>query len=214
MLRLYAGSDDGLVYCLEAATGKSLWRHRVGPRPDRLPGNEQMISRWPIRSGIVVRENLTYCAAGLFPEGEGVYLCALDAVTGTEQWQSSIQQVAQGYLLASESRLYVPSGKLQLYSYQRDNGKLVGRSGESRGTFALISDDLVFSGPSLWKGSFEAVKADDSRERIGSFAGNQLIVTPTMIYLSGEGSLRSVCRLELGRLQLERQQAYSSSLSS
>ncbi|HCC99460.1 MAG TPA: pyrrolo-quinoline quinone, partial [Planctomycetaceae bacterium] len=29
--RLYAGAGDGFVYCLEAATGRPLWRFRAAP---------------------------------------------------------------------------------------------------------------------------------------------------------------------------------------
>ncbi|MGI9457703.1 MAG: PQQ-binding-like beta-propeller repeat protein [Aeoliella sp.] len=80
--RVYVGSDDGFLYCLDADGGQLIFKHRVGPSGDRLPGNEQWISRWPIRSGVVVRDNVAYCAAGLFPHREGCFLCGVDAQTG------------------------------------------------------------------------------------------------------------------------------------
>jgi len=111
---VYVGSDDGWVYCLSADTGKLRWKYRPGPADWRLPGNGQLASRWPVRSGIVVDGGVAYCAAGLFPEREGVCLAAMDASSGTELWNQRIRQVAQGYMLASASRLFVPGGEAGL----------------------------------------------------------------------------------------------------
>ena len=50
--KLYAGSDDGYLYCLEAQTGKLLWKSRGAPseRPDyRQIGNGHLVSFWPVR---------------------------------------------------------------------------------------------------------------------------------------------------------------------
>ena len=64
--RVYCGSDDGWLYCLDAATGRQAWRHRPGPSDRRLPGNSRMISRWPVRSGLVVRAaQRLLCRGGL-----------------------------------------------------------------------------------------------------------------------------------------------------
>ncbi|MGD0094255.1 MAG: PQQ-binding-like beta-propeller repeat protein, partial [Planctomycetota bacterium] len=82
--KVLAGSDDGWVYCLAAADGTLAWRYRLGPREARLPGNGRMISRWPVRTGILVENGTGYCAGGLFPVTEGVYLAAFDVATGRE----------------------------------------------------------------------------------------------------------------------------------
>ncbi len=57
--KLYFGSDDGNIYCLNASTGIEHWRHLVGPNNDKIPGNEQVISRWPVRSGVLVEKGGT-----------------------------------------------------------------------------------------------------------------------------------------------------------
>jgi len=67
-----------------------------------------MISAWPVRTSIVVQDGLLYTTAGMFPV-EGVHLVALDARDGSEKWRQIQNDLpAQGYLLASRSRLYIP----------------------------------------------------------------------------------------------------------
>ena len=136
---VYTGSDDGWLYCLAAATGDLLWKHRAGPTDERLPGNEQIISRWPIRSGVVVEDGVAYCAAGQFPHREGCFLSAVDATTGNPVWTEEINQVSQGYLLASQQRLCVPAGKMPPQIYSRASGKLLNRIASPAGTFAVIN---------------------------------------------------------------------------
>ena len=65
--RVYFGSDDGWVYCLEAATGREVWKMRVGPRDERLLARGQMISRWPVRTGVLIADDVAYFGAGIFP---------------------------------------------------------------------------------------------------------------------------------------------------
>ena len=52
--RVYVASDDGYLYALDLATGELAWKHRGGPSDGKLIGNEQMISHWPARSGVLV----------------------------------------------------------------------------------------------------------------------------------------------------------------
>ncbi|MBI2438643.1 MAG: PQQ-binding-like beta-propeller repeat protein, partial [Lentisphaerae bacterium] len=83
--RVYFGSDDGCVYCLEAATGKPVWIFNTAPADEALIGNGRMISRWPIRTGVLVHDNLVFAVAGMWP-AEGIYVYALDAASGKIVW--------------------------------------------------------------------------------------------------------------------------------
>lgn len=85
--RLYFGSDDGVVSCVEAATGALHWKFRAGPGDDLLVGNGRLMSRWPIRTGVAVYDDKVYFAAGMW-SAEGVHLCALDARTGAVLWRN------------------------------------------------------------------------------------------------------------------------------
>jgi outer membrane protein assembly factor BamB len=85
--RVFAGSDDGFVYCLDAATGAVVWKFRAGPSEDLLVGNGRMISRWPVRTGVLVMDGTVYFAAGMW-NAEGVHVCALKADTGVVVWRN------------------------------------------------------------------------------------------------------------------------------
>ncbi len=79
--RAYVVSDDGVAYCLDAASGKLIWKFRGGLNDRKLVGNGRMISRWPIRSGVAVAAGVVHFAVGMW-SSEGVYVYALDAETG------------------------------------------------------------------------------------------------------------------------------------
>ena len=113
--KVYVGSDDGCVYCLSATDGSVVWKHRVGIRDERLLARGEMISRWPVRTGVLIDSGVAYFGAGVFPH-ETVYLVAADAETGKIIWKNDAisQQNAgrndltpQGYLLANEDMLFV-----------------------------------------------------------------------------------------------------------
>jgi outer membrane protein assembly factor BamB len=113
--RVLVASDDGHLYALAAKDGSVEWRHRGGPGHEKRLGNERMISKWPARGGPVVVDDTVYYAAGIWPS-DGVYLYAIDALSGVVRWKNddsgSIEMpqphgganaesgvAAQGYLL-------------------------------------------------------------------------------------------------------------------
>jgi outer membrane protein assembly factor BamB len=108
--RVYFGSDDGCAYCLSAADGKLLWQTRIAPSDRRLPGNERMISAWPVRTDLFVAKGQVRCAAGLFPS-EGAYHVALDAKTGEILAREEITFSPQGYLRHDGQQLMVAQGR-------------------------------------------------------------------------------------------------------
>jgi outer membrane protein assembly factor BamB len=83
--RVYFGSDDGFLYCLDAASGKLVWKARGAPSNRKILGNGRLISVWPVRGGPVVADDRVYFAAGVWPF-EGVFVQALDARTGKTVW--------------------------------------------------------------------------------------------------------------------------------
>jgi outer membrane protein assembly factor BamB len=197
--RVYVGSDDGCVYCLDAAAGRLMWRRRLGPRDYRIPGNGRIISAWPVRTSVIVRDGSAYACAGMFPS-EGVYLCALDARTGEPKWKTEQTDLpAQGYMLASDTRLYVPAGRDNPVVFDRATGKRLRVVEGAGGTYALLSGDLLVFGPGK-TGQLCAVP-EGGTDQLATFAGAHLIVTTNRSYLHSERELSTLDRaryLQLG----------------
>ncbi len=198
--RAYFGSDDGCVYCVDAASGKQVWKVRATPVDRRIPGNGRLISVWPVRTSLVVQDGLVYTSAGMFP-AEGVHLMALEAATGAEKWrQIQTDLPAQGYLLASKSRLYVPAGRNNPAVCDLQNGKRVRVVEGAGGTYALLTDDMLVFGPGK-TGQLGAVEEGQS-DQLATFQGNHMIVTPTRSYLHSDTEITALDRaryLELAR---------------
>lgn len=127
--KVYAVSDDGYLYCLDADNGSLLWKFQGLPadRQDRkVLGHGRLVSMYPARGGPVVADGRVYFAAGLWPT-EGVFVHGVDAESGqavwsnteghhipASNWDHGIGQYAglspQGYLAIVAGRLVVPCG--------------------------------------------------------------------------------------------------------
>ena len=137
---LYLVSDDGHLYCLDAATGDLHWKFRGAPSDRKALGNKRMISAWPARGGPVVRDGQLYFAASIWPF-MGTFIYALDAKTGAITWVNdgsgsefikqphaapSFAGVApQGTLVALDDYLLVPGGRSVPAALDRKTGELV-----------------------------------------------------------------------------------------
>jgi outer membrane protein assembly factor BamB len=194
---VYFGSDDGWVYCLNARTGDLVWKHRVAPRDDRLLARGEMISRWPVRTGVLIDGEIAYFGAGVFPH-EQVYLCAADAKTGEILWKNDrISQAdagrndlsPQGYMLANDTTLFVPSGRSlpvavskatgeilfqRKYSWRTDAGGVVG------GTKAVLGDGQIYAG-----GPHHFLAMDEVTGELGAgyISGRLMVLAEDKAYL-------------------------------
>lgn len=192
--RLYVGSDDGTVYCLDSVTGTLNWDYSPTGERKMMLGNGRLISTHPIRAGTVLLEDRLYFAAGLF-EQDGAYLCALDAARGTEIWKTSHTQLSpQGYMLASDRYLYVPTGRTTPLVFSRATGEYVKTLPGAGGSFVLLPpDDEPIIGPG---NTGELTVSDpDTSDRLASFPGLHMIVTPEIGYLLDERSLTAIDRV-------------------
>ncbi len=137
--RVFFVSDDGYLYCVNAADGSPKWRRRAAPGTRRVLGNRRLVSAWPARGGPVIEDGVLYLAAGIWPF-EGVFVQAIDAETGKRLWLNDgtgsmfIKQphdapafggiAPQGALAAIGNRLLVPGGRSVPGCFDRDTGKL------------------------------------------------------------------------------------------
>jgi outer membrane protein assembly factor BamB len=133
--RVYVGSADGCVYALDAATGRRLWRFRVGPAARRIPVYGKLISTWPVSGGVLVQDGVVYAAAGI-AHYDGTYVVALDAVTGEVKWYNDKSGTLcekvnngislQGPLAIRNNELQFEGGGVyQMARYDLETGKCV-----------------------------------------------------------------------------------------
>ncbi len=193
--RIFVGSDDGYVYCLDAETGDEIWRALVGQSRLRVPGNGRLISMWPVRTGVVVSDDIAYACAGVFPS-ETIFLAALNAETGKRIWQSTMNDFpAQGYLLASATRLYVTTGRNRPLVFDISNGKrLYQVAGGAGGTYALLTGDTLVYGPG--KSGNLATIEPGVPDQLATFGGNHMVVRHGTAFLHTD--------IELTRLERRR----------
>ena len=203
--RIYAGSDDGYVYCLNAGNGKLVWKYRAGPGPDRLLGNGSMISLWPIRTNVLIDTGIVYFGAGVFPY-EGIYICALDARDGSIVWKNDTigdkeHELAfggispQGYLVASDGILYVPSSRAMPAAFDKKNGDFLyylDPGGKIGGTWAVLDRENLIAGVDFSgtpaKRAYDQETGEQKEDMHAWFPGIDLVVTPDTSYtLTWEG---------------------------
>ncbi|MFP4056761.1 MAG: PQQ-binding-like beta-propeller repeat protein [Candidatus Brocadiia bacterium] len=187
--RVLVGSDDGCVYCYQAADGALVWKQRAALGRRQVLGNGKMISLWPVRTGVLVDQGTAYFAAGLWP-AEGVVYQAVRAADGQVVWtndavaeeaRSSISP--QGYLLASEDILFSPMGRVSPAALNRKDGALryfayLGK--QFGGTYAVLADGKLYTGTNEMMAHAQATP----HERFAWLPGRRAVVTPEVCYFA------------------------------
>lgn len=163
--RCFFAADDGIIRCLDAASGEKVWEKRLGLDDSMVIANGRLTSRWPCRSGVLVRDGVVYVTAGMWPS-EGVYVYCLDAASGREMWcndTSCYQYIEyphvpsasfggpapQGALLATQDTLLVPTGRGVPAGYDLKTGRLMHYTAASEvshkgGSWATVHGGTVF----------------------------------------------------------------------
>ena len=220
--RVYFGSDDGCVYCLNADDGQTVWKLRVGPKDERLLARGEMISRWPVRTGVLIDGGIAYFGAGIFPH-ENVYLVAAEADTGKVIWKNDhiSQQNAgrndlspQGYLLANDDLLFVPSGRTLPAAFNKKTGEFVYKKslswrssggGVVGGTKAILADGQLYS-----SGAHHFVGLDQKTGNAGfSFMlGEQMTFREGVAYILNGKQIIAVDREKHAAASVQRQKLY------
>ena len=206
--RVYFGSDDGFAYCLEAETGEPVWKLRAGPADEWMLARGEMISRWPIRTGVLVADGTAYFGAGLFPHEE-VYLYAVGADDGKVVWRrDNISHgdagrndlSPQGYLMATDELLIVPSGRSLPAAIDRRTGDLVHKrthggasaGGVVGGTESLLADGQIYS----WGAHHIFAMDEKSGEPgFGYFDGRQMAIAGDAAYVANGAKVSRLDRL-------------------
>lgn len=213
--RLFSGSDDGQIYCLNPLTGTRQWTYRPATEDKTLVNNGHLISTWPCRTGVLVQDDIVYAAASLLP-WEATYICALDANTGKDQGRPGLynkthaHMTAQGPLLASARNVYISQGRQAPLIISRDTGELqknVGRSGFG-GVFGLLTEDDTFvHGHGQNHGAQGELRVFD-KERHDLLMtypkATVMVIHQDTLYVQAEGQLQALQRGRYLRLQSEK----------
>ena len=199
--RVFVASDDGHLYCLAARDGRVLWKQPGGPDDDMLLGNGRMISRWPARGGPVIRDDIVYFAAGVWPS-EGIHVYALDAATGDVRWvnhdSGTIEMdqphgtaraesglSAQGHLVATADRVLIPTGRAVPAALDRGTGAFLyfhlQRNGRYGGSFTAASDEYFIN-------AGRAFDAADGKF-LAAGPGSAGVISPDYVIYAGKNEL-------------------------
>ncbi len=199
--RVFVGSDDGFLYCLQTDTGKLLWKFRGAPSTRKVLGNGRMISLWPVRGGPVAKDGKVWFAAGVWPM-EGVFVHCLDAKTGKSIWindrcgfkygtqphnaQATGGLAPQGYLLLDGEDLIVPSSVAFPARFDAATGKLK--------EFELPSQGRL---PGGWFASTPSEKEEQRLNRRGLLFDSEVNVRrhEDKIRSSGQPGIRSTIEM-------------------
>jgi len=92
--KILFGSDDGYLYCLQKDSGKQLWKFTGVKQQRPILGNSRLVSTWSCRGGVVIKDDIVYFAAGIWPM-MGTYVCAVNINTGKAIWQNNT--IGEGY---------------------------------------------------------------------------------------------------------------------
>jgi outer membrane protein assembly factor BamB len=168
--KLYVASDDGHLYCLNAEDGSLVRKFLGSTAPNKVIGNDRLISMWPMRGGPVLHDGKVYFAAGIWPF-MGTFIYAIDAETGDVVWDNSgsgstfLMQphsspafagvAPQGYLVATGDKLLVSGGRSVPAAYDLSTGRFLyyhlneyGKAGASK---VIASGDHFFNRGAIHK---------------------------------------------------------------
>lgn len=116
---VFAGSTGGVVYAVDAATGRLVWRHPVAVKVAGLGGD--------IVSATIVVRDLVLVLVNETGDGTvGPYLLALDSATGATAWQSAPFSTAAGYYTNASPAEW---NGLVIAGYSPPEGQQIGQGG-------------------------------------------------------------------------------------
>ena len=192
--RILFGCDDGNVYCLEKETGKFLWSFSPAVHAQAeqraVLNNDRLISFYPVRSGVVCRDNLCYFAASFMPWRES-YLCGINLETGKPDIPDQTfvtrheNATLEGPLLIAENRLIVPQGRIAPLLFDRNNGTKQGSLPGGGGVTIVLTEDgdvaRAEGGRAARPGQVGVFKG---KERVASFPrGRSIVVRKDAFYV-------------------------------
>ncbi len=199
--KIYFTSDDGFCYCLNAGNGSLVWKVSLAPAANKLLGNKRLISMWPARGGIAIKDNIIYTAASIFPM-MGTFIYALNAENGEIIWKNegtgsnyilqphkspAFADVApQGTFAISGDKLLVAGGRSVPAAFDLKTGEelyyQLAESGKTGGAFTCGNDKVFFN---HHRERMTFMYDSQTGKKIKSDAGEYPVIDGDTIYFSG-----------------------------
>jgi outer membrane protein assembly factor BamB len=127
--RLYIGSKDGHVYCLNATNGHWIWQY---PPKGQVP-IEAVSSSPAVADGVVF-------------VGSGLYIYALNATTGTLLWPYKTKGQVSSSPAVADGMVFVGSADTRLYALNATTGEHIWNS------TTVITGSIEYSSPAVADG--------------------------------------------------------------
>jgi outer membrane protein assembly factor BamB len=199
--KIYFTSDDGYCYCLNADNGSLVWKLSLAPAANKLLGNKRLISMWPARGGIVVKDDIIYTAASIFPM-MGTFIYAINADNGEIIWKNegtgsnyilqphsspAFADVApQGTFTISRDKLLVAGGRSVPAAFDLLTGEKLyyqlAASGKTGGAFTCANDQVFFNHQrERMTDMYDASTGDTLIKEVGEYP----VIDGNVIYFSG-----------------------------
>jgi outer membrane protein assembly factor BamB len=163
--KVYFGSEDGNVYCLDALTGVKLWNYSTGHL---------------VCSSPAVYENMVYVGTNDAPGSNGSKLYCLDASTGEHIWEYATGDENEYGMYSSpavaDGRVYIGSGDHKVYCFDAMTGTKL---------WDFSTNGEVVSSPALMNGKVYVGSLDSNLYCLNASTGAQLWFYPA------QGQIRS-----------------------
>ena len=200
--KLFFTGDDGFLYCLNASDGELIWKKLLAPSSAKLLGNKRFISMWPARGGIVIRDNIIYTAASIFPL-MGTFIYAINTEDGSVIWKNegtgsnyilqphrspAFADVApQGCFTLSGNKLLVAGGRTVPAGFDAASGEelyyQLAASGKTGGAFTCANDRVFFN---HFRERLTTMYDSDNGNKLIPVAGEYPVIEGNKIYFSGK----------------------------
>jgi len=102
------GAKNGWVHCLDANTGKPIYKLLAAPRERYIGGQEKLESMWPVCGDVLVANGVAYASAGVAASIHGgIRVVAFQPRTGKVLWSKCIQGVPARNDIEAQPGLFV-----------------------------------------------------------------------------------------------------------